>query len=193
LKGGAAFRPLKGGAAFQVKLFHCIVVMGAAMGSGCGPATLGPENREGPGTDGGTGLSAAPFDLDAACSSASLTIGFGCSSSCRGTPDAPSAPRDCPFPQQLECDGAACACDPTAPLGASDCAETGQFTCDDWSALCGCRCNTGAVLDAAACCGDDPIVVGPTCFDENATLSWSCESYDPPIGCDCRRIGVTIL
>jgi hypothetical protein len=181
----------------KAKLFHCVVVMGAAVGAGCGGRQTATEGADGSAAspdaaevaEGGGAVSLTSVD---ACAGPFLA-GYGCSSTCRGTPDAPTSPLDCAHAQDLECDAGTCQCDPAAPLAATDCPATGQFTCDEWSPLCGCRCNDAAVLDPAACCGDAGIEAGSGCYNLNGGLEWSCQSYDPPVGCDCRRIVIGIL
>jgi hypothetical protein len=84
-------------------------------------------------------------------------------------------------------------CDPSSPHAPTDCAFTGQFTCDDWTLLCGCRCNVEAGVDSMACCGDAGMVTGNGCYNLSTSQTWSCQSYDPPVGCDCRQIVVAIL
>ena len=155
-----------------MKLFHCIVVMGAAMGAGCGAREAssfpGPE-------DGGPDASPdAPSPADACPDAGSFAPGPGCQyvGVCpAGTPLAPLGPFDCAHPQQLQCSFGAspCVCNAGAPLAPTDCATTAEFQCDDWALPCG--CDAGAPTDA-----------GPVaCLQD----TWVCHSYEPPVDCLC--------
>lgn len=195
-----------------MKLFHCIVVMGAAIGAGCGgeaaPAPSDPadgsaggpasERSAGPGQDdasqrasdsgcfpdGGTSSNGFNFTVPAGC-------GYG--DPCAGTPDDPLSPAQCAHPQQLQCSNAGpytsvstthgCTCDRTAPLAPTDCPETTQFHCVDWTSPCGCWCDPGAPASADACTGPRPDAAPP----------WTCHSYDPPVGCACFTLPPAIL
>jgi hypothetical protein len=171
--------------------------MGAALGAGCGGRQSATEAADGAAASGDAGEVADGGPLGSssvdACAGPFLGFGPGCFSTCRGTPAAPTSPLDCANAQDLECDAGTCQCDPAAPLAASDCPTTAQFMCDDWSPLCGCRCNDAAVVDPAVCCGDGGIDSGSGCYNPTSGLQWLCQSYDPPIGCDCRRIVIGIL
>jgi hypothetical protein len=169
-----------------MKLFHCIVVMGAAMGAGCG----GRQEAVAPGRDdGGPDASVGGTStLDAACETGPFASGPGCQyvGVCTsGTPLAPLGPSDCAHPQQLQCSlGVPCVCDKAAPLAPSDCPTTAQFQCDDWLLPCGCRCEPQAPASPLAC-GCDAGVPGDaavTCQQG----TWQCHSYEPPVGCECR-------
>jgi hypothetical protein len=159
-----------------MKLFHCVVVMGAALSSGCG----GSEAQESSTTTrSGLGDAASEADpgangdaADAACSLQPFES-YGCSyaGSCRGSAASPMSPSDCDQPQQLQCTGTGCRCDTAAPIAPRDCPHTEEFTCQDWSRSCGCSCSASAPLDGGACNG-----------------VWSCHSYDPPVGCYCSVI-----
>jgi hypothetical protein len=168
----------------EMKLFHCIVVMGAAMGAGCG----GGEKAVVPDRDAGGPSPDAGSSPDAACAEAgALATAPGCfySGGCSGTPAAPLGPLDCAHPQQLQCDivGSPCTCDNGAPLAPTDCAATAQFQCVDWTLPCDCRCVPSAPPSPAACgceagAPDDAAVA---CFQG----IWVCHSYEPPVGCVC--------
>ncbi len=174
-----------------MKLFHCIVVMGAAIGAGCGGgAGVGGTNRPEGGSDAGM-PDAFSGAGDAACVQ-DTGVGFGvtpgsCSYSgaCRGTAAAPLGPQDCAHPQQLECNPGSptCDCNASAPLVPTDCAATGQFFCDDWSQPCGCHCQASAPGDPSRCGCDAGVATDAavSCGLE----TWVCHSYDPPVGCGC--------
>ena len=178
--------------AATLKLFHCIVVMGAAMGSGCG----GNEEAPAPGTtDARSDDPSTPATTDADCpaEASPFQSPFGCYSTdpC-GSMQYPRSPKDCPSPQQLECnDPAGCRCDLTAPLSPADCPIAAQFNCAVWGTpSCGCQCYADAALDPTACGCD-----GGASGDASAVCPyglWECRSYDPPVGCECR-IAIAIL
>jgi hypothetical protein len=160
-----------------MKLFHCVVVMGAAMGGGCGveedarTATSADADGSNDATALGTAGNDASVIIDPACTGVSV----------------------CAQPQQYQCDGATCVCDPSSPLSPADCPQTAQFECTNFASNCGCRCNLEAGTDPLACCGDAGMEAGAPCSNYNTYLQWSCHSYDPPVGCDCRRLVVGIL
>jgi hypothetical protein len=176
-----------------MKLFHCIVVMGAAIGSGCGSK----EEADPPG--GSDGSSDGPAILTASeggCQgdgSEGFLYVVGCASNdpC-GAPQAPRRPQDCPLPQELECNPvtSSCQCDLAAPLSATDCPLTAQFRCDDWLQPCGCKCVVDAALDPSACGCDTGAATDAASGCPGGT--WACHSYDPPVGCECRIV-VAIL
>jgi hypothetical protein len=195
------------------KLFHCIVVMGAAMGAGCGSATeagshgpdaSGVDTSKGDASPGGAGDGGTGDAAD--CTNAVSQSGpvNGCSNlgSCRGTREAPAHPFDCDHPQQLQCGSAStptgCLCAGGAPLVPADCPNAAEFMCDDWTQPCGCTCVTGAPIDASQCCptldasapdaADAAPSPAPPCDQ-----TWSCHTYDPPTGCACRMIPPPIL
>jgi hypothetical protein len=186
-----------------MKLFHCIVVMGAAMGAGCG----GKEEVAGPvsgdaGTDATSGSSSGSagssgstseagglmFPQDAGCDSPpSFGSGPGCQYNgvCgAGTPQAPLGPHDCAHPQQLECNfGMPCTCNTAAPLVPSDCPSTSEFHCDDWLRPCGCRCSPNAVPGPSACGCDGGAAADASQWCPGGV--WQCHSYEPPVDCQC--------
>lgn len=169
-----------------MKLFHCIVVMGAAMGAGCG----GGEKAVAPDRDGG-GPDVSPeagSSPDGACTEAGgFATAPGCfyTGVCSGTPAAPLGPLDCAHPQQLQCDilGSPCTCDNGAPLVPTDCAATAQFECVDWTLPCGCRCVPMAPASPAAC-GCDAGAADDAAVACSYSI-WACHSYEPPVGCVC--------
>lgn len=164
------------------KLFHSVVVLGAALGTGCGQ-TSGSESDAGgqSSSTGGAGGQAG--------STGGLSIGgiidvtTPSPRSCdyvggqRGTADAPLGPADCAAPEQLNCRFGAssveCSCDPSAPMVPTDCATTTQFNCVVFEATlraC-CSCDLGAPADSSEC-----------------SHGWQCQSYDPPSGCRCNVV-----
>jgi hypothetical protein len=179
-----------------MKLFHCIVVMGAAIGEGCGGEERTIAGAEAGHSDAGDLVDASGASLESSTcpTPPSLEPAMGCSSTCRGTAAAPRSPQDCPQPQELQCGPGTCTCDLTSPLQAGDCSQTGQFVCDDWTTPCGCRCNLDAGVDPVACCGDAAVAMDANvaCGNPSTRRAWSCYSYDPPVGCDCRIV-VAIL
>jgi hypothetical protein len=176
-----------------LKLFHCIVVMGAAIGSGCGSEeTAAPSGApDAPSDDPAVPAAEGGCPGDGAGLSLSTS---GCFSTdpC-GSAQAPLRPEDCAKPQQLICDPSdSCRCDLGAPEVATDCPFTAQFDCADWLQPCGCQCDADAAVDPSACGCDagtanDAAVLCP--FGQ-----WYCHTYDPPVGCECSRpIAVAIL
>jgi hypothetical protein len=186
------------------KLFHGVVVMGAALGAGCGmskpdePSSTAGSSGDGgtsalaggggaagsaqSGSGGGAAVGTGGTDVINICNDGSV----GCTQPGGGTPMNPLGPSDCAMPQQFipayQCGGAntASRCDTTAPLTPSDCAHTYQFVCADWSSNCGCRCDSTAPGDVSVCtAGRSPMLL--------------CYSYDPPVGCSCVYLAPAIL
>ena len=126
-----------------MKLFHCIVVMGAALGCGDSADTTESTSQHG-GNDGGTPESGTTTDAGAdstRCNVPMLEVySCGYRGACPGTATAPHGPNDCELPQQFDCHQGACTCNTSSPLVPTDCAATQDFHCDDWSAPCGCQC-----------------------------------------------------
>jgi hypothetical protein len=160
----------------NVKLFHCVVVMGAAIG--CGGAVESATGTPSAGSDdaGARGPDATVAEPETGRDACDPNMGQGIAippgcfyrGECRGSPSAALGPADCEKPQQLDCTGpGGCQCNPTSPLVPTDCARTEQFTCADWTQPCGCRCDVNA-----------PSPDGGTC-------QVFCHSYDPPVGCWC--------
>ncbi len=195
----------------HVKLFHCIVVMGAAIGAGCGgeaaPITSGSRDGSagGPASDGSAGQAqdaAGQAASDGGCfPDGDSPGGFnsapspGCAyvDPCAGTLEDPLGPGQCAHPQQLQCGNFppyaqvstahGCACDTTAPLVPTDCPHTSQFSCEDWTTPCGCWCVPDAPTAPSDCTQPPP----------DAAVPWTCHSYDPPVGCACLTVPPPIL
>jgi hypothetical protein len=170
-----------------MKLFHCIVVMGAAMGAGCGAREVSAFPPE----DGGPDASPdGESPADACPDAGSFLPGPGCQyvGVCpAGTPLAPRGPFDCAHPQELQCSYVSsppCVCNAGAPLAPTDCATTAEFLCDDWTLPCGCRCAPQAPPSPEACGCDAgaPTDAGPVPCSRGI---WYCHSYEPPVGCGC--------
>jgi len=156
-----------------LKLFHCIVVMGAALGCGS-HESVGTSSPGSPEDSGATDSAAAKVDVveagDSCASGNGQFVVYGCgyTGACPGTQSAPHGPADCDKPQQLDCTGLGpCTCNSSSPLVPTDCAKTEQFDCAEWTAPCGCHCNLDAPLPEAGTC------------------QVFCHSYDPPVGCYC--------
>ncbi|MDP9002776.1 MAG: hypothetical protein M3O46_22025, partial [Myxococcota bacterium] len=139
-----------------MKLFHCVVVMGAAIGNNAcgGEATTDPgAPRDAGGSNDAT--ASATTGQESGIILSNCTAATACFfSTCSGPAAAPHSSQDCPRAQQFRCDGAACGCDPSAPLTPTDCPATAQFSCGASNPPCGCYCNLEAGIDPAACCGD---------------------------------------
>jgi hypothetical protein len=171
-------------------LFHSLVVMGAALGSACGGQSADDSDESGAGAVtanpggasafGGAGGANAGGNSGAAAGPITITTPAGCLyTGPAGTPESPLGPADCATPNQLECSGGICRCNAEAPASAIDCEKTQQFQCSEWATLCGCSCDPSAPLDATACTGPN--------------LTFTCYSYDPPVGCYCGNLAPPIL
>lgn len=170
-----------------MKLFHCVVVLGAAVG-GCGARSSEPSTRSEAGSGGAAEQSGnSPGGaVTAAGGSGAVSAGGSAGSLfvdpdplypyCHRTrradddPNAPAEPADCSAPQQFICDQI-CRCQTSAPLVPTDCANPSQFTCLEREPDCGCVC--------------DP--TGPL-TEQDCSHGWSCVSYDPPVDCQCRSV-----
>ncbi len=192
-----------------MKLFHCIVVMGAAMGAGCGgegAPTASPVRdgaAGGPAGDGPLGSSEDAAVTDSGCFpetappvngfSAPVPLGCEVAGPCDGTHEDPLGPGQCAHPQQLQCANAppyptvstthGCTCNTTAPLVPTDCPQTTQFNCIDWTSPCGCWCEPNSPTAPSDCTHAPPEAGSP----------WTCHSYDPPVGCECLTVPPPIL
>jgi hypothetical protein len=140
----------------SAKLFHTIVVLGAALASAdCGSAVV--VDGSGGGTSSGTGASGQPSasnSMQAASSGqggAILTAGSGSSVGSGG--DAP------------------CSGDVNMPTCPQDCASTSQFCCDSYAPYTNCRCDPTKPVTVDDC-------TGGACF-------LNCVEQDPPVCCDC--------
>jgi hypothetical protein len=171
------------------KLFHSVVVLGAALGSACGQAASLESGAQG-GQGGQGGSTTGTGGQASAGAGPTLTLGGSPPvitpgpRSCdyaggeRGTAEAPLGPADCPVPEQFSCKPGAsgltqCLCDPTAPIVPTDCASATQFNCfpfDPAKRAC-CQCDASAPADESSC-----------------PHGWSCQSYDPPVGCQCNVV-----
>src|SRR4051794_22857723 len=110
-----------------MKLFHCIVVMGAALGCGDSADTTESTSQHGGNGDGGAPESGTPTDAGADgnhCNVPGILDVYGCGyrGACRGTATAPHGPNDCDLPQQFDCRHGACTCTTSSPLVPTDCA-----------------------------------------------------------------------
>ena len=170
------------------KLFHSVVVLGAALGSGCGQAASfepGAQGGQAGSTGGAAGQASGGSGPVLGIGGSTQTIGTtsgprSCdyAGSERGTAEAPLGPADCPVPEQFSCKAGSsgfteCSCDPGAPIVPTDCASTTQFDCFPFAPekrAC-CHCDASAPVDESAC-----------------SHGWSCQSYDPPVGCRCNVV-----
>ena len=201
----------------SAKLFHCVVVMGAAVGTGCGSTALvtvdgGGDASGSAASSGGGGGAAGGFGADGDTGDAQaqgcsmqgfFAYGPGCeyAGTCRGTPDAAYRPDDCTHPQDLICglpsSPTGCQCVAGSPQSAVDCPVPAQFTCDDWTLPCGCRCVPDAPTEASQCCPTAD--AGADAGDASATPArycatpFTCHTYDPPTGCACVMLPPPIL
>lgn len=167
----------------SLKLFHSVVVMGAAL-TACGGQSVEPTVLSDPPSGGGSGGPSGVGGTGAAGGvSGGSAVGAGAGSGgtvivieppvplCErpggGSAEAPLGPADCAHPQEFTCAGS-CVCSTAAPLEPADCANTVEFHCLDWSLPCGCSCIAGSPTSDDACPG-----------------RWQCQSYDPPVGCGC--------
>ncbi|MFZ5895773.1 MAG: hypothetical protein ACOY0T_32250 [Myxococcota bacterium] len=159
----------------MTKLFHCIVVLGAAVGA-CGgkqesnqPEVGGQGSGGAQASGGGTGAGGS-----GACGGSSAITIWNCGRP-RTACDDPNVvinASDCNAPQQYDCNSGKCVCNENAPVVPTDCAHTAQFNCASHSPECACYCDVDAPLDPASC----------------RTGAWECTSYDPPVGCYCQVV-----
>lgn len=176
------------------RLFHTVVVIGAAIGAGCGghSSTSTRERDDEPlppvvvAEDGGIVPHPDAF-WPTECASYSQ---FRCEryrplEGCVCDPEAPLGPDDCGGAPRFFCDARVCPpgetcgytnnvdcrCDPAAPLTSDDCSEgAGQFECLDYGAFQSCSC--------------DPERPG-TPEDCPTTDAFVCQSYAPMYACSC--------
>jgi hypothetical protein len=205
------------------KLFHCVVVMGAAMGSGCGSGHLvdadagadaagaGGSSGGAGASSGGAGGSSSGFGAADCDAGAIVFSNYGCMNMtvCPGTPDAAISPADCQHPEDLRCgvpsSPTGCVCIPGAPHTAADCPDPAQFICDDYAMPCGCQCVANAPTGPEQCCpaldasadaadaGDGSVADAAFVPAPSCQTPFTCHSYDPPTGCACRMIPPPIL
>ncbi|MBK7585130.1 MAG: hypothetical protein IPI67_33690 [Myxococcales bacterium] len=190
----------------SARLFHAIVVMGAALGaSACG----GRSESDSSGTDAGNGGSSGVGGVGG--------VGGALDA---GGPD----PSDCDLPAQFKCESyfphVNCQCDTTAIAQPSNCEHSSQFVCE-WcscppggiclcspylaaSSILTCKCDPNKPSGPDACASTAEFFCnqwGPPwsdcyCFkgvpasaaDCPGTGQWTCHSYSPPIGCKCFSI-----
>jgi hypothetical protein len=175
-----------------MKLFHCVVVLGAV--GGCAPRGPEPWTPSETGNSGAAGQGAGGHSgMATANGSASGTSGTGGTGGAGGggplitippaqvpychrvrspqdDPEQPAEPADCAAPQQFICDQT-CHCQANAPLVPTDCAASSQFACVETQPDCGCMCDTDRPISEATC-----------------AHGWFCLSYDPPVSCECRVV-----
>ena len=169
------------------KMFHVLVVMGAALGCARRPIadSAASESSEGGSSDASSAAgsssvatsttstsTSAGSSTEASASTAAGTSTAGTSATT--TTGAPDDPTDCRHPQQFLCDSynppVGCVCDPDAPLSPEDCEETAQFSCaDPWFPI-GCVCDPSLPTGPEAC---------------RVPSAFNCVSYGP-VFVDCR-------
>lgn len=174
------------------RLFHVLVMMGAALGGGCTSRPVGDTDAGTGGTgQASTGGTADPTTGGPAATTATATTGEPATTGPAGTstgvvdPSGGSStggpidePEDCAAPQQFKCESyepnTHCTCDPNAPLTPDDCAHPAQFFCEGWWLFpqTGCFCDEDAPLKPEDC----PV---PSAFN--------CSEYDPEfVSCQCE-------
>lgn len=111
-----------------MKLFHGIVVVGAAIGCGADAAMGDSPVAENPAVDHGS-----PERTDA-------TV----------PPPATLTAADCDSPQQFRCTlqhvHVDCYCEAEAPLSAEACPTYGRFVCESYDPPTGCQCDTNILI-----------------------------------------------
>lgn len=147
------------------RLFHAIVVVGAALG-GCGGKTDAPEGSR----DAGVGSDRDPRGNDRVDAGADAAV-----ATCAGPV---TAPEQCASPADFFCEFCSpnvrrCRCDPTAPDDPTLCEKTQDYHCESYEPMTGCRCVKGSPATEADC-------ASPAFF--------SCRVDEPPIGCDCVMV-----
>lgn len=176
------------------KMFHVLVVMGAALGGACTTRPLGDGTSEGPSSGVTTdtsqttsGSTSDPGNTVTSTTTTSTTEAPTTGATIAAATDASSGaastgvidgPEDCAAPQQLHCESyeppTQCVCDPEAPLSPDDCPFSQQFTCAAWwnTPPWGCVCDLDAPLGPEAC----PV---PSAFN--------CTPWEPEwTGCSCE-------
>jgi len=177
------------------RLFHTVVVIGAAAGTGCGgqSESAGAKQNDEP---------LPPV----------VIAGDG------GVIERPDAfwPTECASYSQFRCDSYSplegCMCDISAPLGPGDCGGAQALFCDAWVCPPGetcdsqnnveCRCSRGAPLSPLDCPGGagqfeckryTPDLESCSCNEDRpgapeaclTTDAFVCESYSPLMACSC--------
>jgi hypothetical protein len=151
------------------RLFHSIVVLGAALGAGCSSnvETIGGQSASGSGGAGGAGG-------EGGAAGSTGEGGAGGSGGQGGGGPVIDDASDCPSASQFQCDYVddklVCLCDPNAPAGPEACEQTADFHCWQYEPeYVTCECVPGSPAKAEDC-GDD---------------YWYCSYYEPPVGCQC--------
>ena len=152
------------------RLFHSIVVLGAALGAGCSSNVeqVGGQSASGSGGEGGAG----------GVGGAGGAGGEGGEGGAGGGQDGGAViddPSDCPSASQFQCtyvdSGLQCFCDPNAPPGPEACEQTADFHCMEYEPkYVGCKCVPGSPMKEEDC---------------GESFYFYCAYYDPPIGCHC--------
>lgn len=172
----------------SARMFHVLVVMGAALG-GCTARPIGGETDGGSttgtsttGDDPGTTTEAPTPVTSSTTSSATSTTSTTSTSTTDdpGTTAAPviDEPLDCPETEQFHCESydplLNCICDPNAPVTPEDCDHPQHFRCEGyWSGgPYGCFCDPNAPLNPDDCA---------------FPVNFNCDQYGtPPTGCSCE-------
>jgi hypothetical protein len=158
------------------RLFHSLVVLGAAIGAGCGGhVETSSGTTEGGTAAGGGGGSAAAGGQGGGAATTTGDGGFiGTSTGTAGTGTVIDDPSDCEHPSQFECylcPDCGCECNPDLPAAPEDCGSTTDFHCDMYTPeYVTCHCYPEAP--------DKP----EDCPDQEY---FYCAIEDPPIGCYC--------
>ncbi len=152
------------------RLFHSIVVVGAAIGAAGCPSTVTQE-----GTSSGTGGSGGSGTGSSSSTSTGSAGGSSTGGGGQGGSSGITQPSDCPSTTQFFCDftpnGTVCYCDMDAPLGPEACENTQDFQCEQYQPdYVGCHCDPNAPLVPEDC--------PPSFF-------FACAIKMPPIGCQC--------
>ncbi|UQA57535.1 hypothetical protein [Polyangium aurulentum] len=153
------------------RLFHSIIVLGAAIGNGCS------GNVEIPGNAGGAGGESASASGTGGGSSSSSSASSSSGGADGGVVDDPF---DCAHSTQFFCQDVlgqtVCNCDPTAPAGIDGCDKTQDLHCQQYMpVVTGCKCVAGSPATQADCGDPDQFY-------------FTCAIDEPPIGCHCITI-----
>jgi hypothetical protein len=153
------------------RLFHSIVVLGAALGAGC---SSNVEAIDGQSASGSGGSGGAGGEGGAAGSGGVGGAGGEGGGGGQGGAPVIDDPSDCPSANQFQCkyidDKLVCFCDPNAPAGPEACEQTADFHCSQYEPeYVSCKCEPGS----------------PTKAEDCGEQFWACSYYDPPIGCHC--------
>jgi hypothetical protein len=156
------------------RLFHSLVVLGAALGAGCGARSQMLPGDPPAGADGGGGAGGS--------STATATVGAGGTTASSGaggftttTGTEINDPSDCEHSSQYTCDlgpdGGICKCDPSLPTGPQDCLTTADFHCQGYDPeYVTCYCDPSSPDKPEDC--------------PNADFFY-CDIDSPPTGCYC--------